>query len=101
MEPCSHPVWRKRAKELVLLLPADITELVRRASVDLRWSGDLTRNVLAWGEGRVFVERLGKWVALRGVHGQKTGKKAEQENDDVLPPMRDEPQRQATSSLSE
>lgn len=64
MEACSHPIWRERAKALVLLLPANVSELVRRASVELRWSGDLTRNVIAWGEGQLFVERHGKWLAL-------------------------------------
>jgi hypothetical protein len=79
MQPCSDPIWHQRANMLLLLLPADIKELLRRASTELRWPGDLTRNVIAWGDGRVFVERIGKWCALRGAHGQKTNARDKKE----------------------
>lgn len=67
-EPLSNPVWQKRSAELARAMGSEIyktASLLHLARMDLFWSADQTRQVLAAGEGTVLYERGGMWRAVR------------------------------------
>jgi hypothetical protein len=63
IELSDHPVWQQRVRMLARLLRGEqeVRVLIRRARVDFGWSGQLTRQVLAAGDGGALCYRNGRW----------------------------------------
>lgn len=65
-ERATSPVWPPRIAALSSLIVCHMTcsEICRAASLQLRWDRELTVQVLAAGEGKVFWVKGDKWWRL-------------------------------------
>lgn len=63
LEPSSHPIWMKRAKQLVSIVdgPVETAVLLTQARKTFRWAINVANNTLAFSDGRFLYFANGKW----------------------------------------